>query len=107
MLPTEKTVSAALDYLASTDEAYAVARAGVEMERHRLKVAKAVAMLESGEKSTASQETHALVSDDYAAALSRLEDVTLDYETMAAKRKRAELTVEVWRSVNANRRQGQ
>lgn len=107
MLPTEKTVGAALEYLAETDEAFAISRAGVEMEKHRLKVARAVAMLESGEKSAAAQETHALVSENYRYALERLENVTVDYEIMAAKRKRAELTIEVWRSVNANRRQGQ
>lgn len=105
-LPNEERVSGALQYLASTDEECAGLKAAVKAEEYMLKHFKAKAMAASASKSIAAKETDALASEAYANAVEQYRDTIAEYETVAARRQRAILTIEVWRSLNANRRQG-
>ncbi len=100
-------VSDCLDYLLSTDEEYGELRGRVKGLEHTLKVVKAQAFLEAkGEGTNQEREAKAYTSEDYRRTREVYENAVIEMETIAAKRKSRELTIEVWRSQNANRRQG-
>lgn len=105
-LPTENEVSRALTYLAETDEKYAVLKGAVRAQEYLLKHHKAVAMMKSPEKSVAARETAAMATESYVEQVRDYEMAIVEYETVAAKRERAQLTIDVWRSLNAARRVG-
>ena len=102
-LPDENSVSKALTYLAETDEPYAVAAAAVKAQEHMLKTIKALGFLQAT-GTVGEREARAYVSDEYRDAVNTYQNMVATKEILANKRKRAELTIEVWRSTNANRR---
>ena len=100
-------VTDCLEYLISTDDEYGELRGHVKGLEHRLKVAKAMAYIEtSPDQAVAMRESLALTSETYKNALETYENAVVEMETIAAKRKSRELTIEVWRSQNANKRSG-
>ncbi len=103
---TDKSVSAALDYLASTDESCAKARALVEFLAESRKTVKADMYLSSGGSTSVEKEQMAYASKDYKEHLNKHRDAVLDYELQKNKRERARLTIEVWRTKQANQRMG-
>lgn len=102
---SEEQVENALKYLASTDEQVAQLKGHMKAAEHLLKVGKAMAFLKA-DGNNAEREAAALTSDEYAGLVEELENAVADYETIHNKRERAVLTIEVWRSENASRRQG-
>jgi len=104
-LPTEKDISNALVYLAETDEQYAREIARVKALEHEVKTVKALAFLDA-DGTMATKEAEAYASRNYIAWTEKYENAVADMHIRSAKRKRAELTIDVWRSLNANRRQG-
>lgn len=102
---TDEAAEKALRYLASTDEQLGELVGLVKGLEHRMKTEKAIAFLQSGQKSVAAKEAEALASDNYLAMLQTYEEAVTDMETVKAKRKTRELGIEVWRSQNSNRRQ--
>lgn len=103
----QEKMESALDYLASTDEAYAQAKAQHESNNEIRKVVKANCATRCGEKSESARERVALTMPDYIQHLSKMEANCLDMLTLQVKRQRAVLTVDVWRSLNAARRMAQ
>jgi len=103
-LPNEQQVEKALNFLAETDEQFAVLKGRVKAEEYLLKHFKSKAMLLSNEKSVAARETAAVGSDSYVQQVRQYETAIVDHATMEARRQRAHLTIDVWRSLNANRR---
>jgi len=100
-------VTDCLDYLLSTDDEFGVLKGRMKALEHRLKVAKAEAFLDAEGKGTDKQkESLAYTSEVYRQKVEEYENVCIEMETIAAKRKSRELTIEVWRSQNANKRQG-
>ena len=87
-LPTEANVSAALHSLTETDVEYGQLIARVKALEHQVKTIKALVFLEA-----------VGTVEDY-------QNAVADREIMGAKRKTHELVIDVWRSCNANRRQG-
>jgi hypothetical protein len=103
---TEDRLQKALTYLAETDEELAQLKANVERAEYlKKRVRSAMFLSASGPveerkaKAEVSQEVEN-IEHDYTRAL-------VAYEHIAAKRKTEALIVDVWRSINANRRQGQ
>jgi hypothetical protein len=93
----------AMSWLAETDADYAIAktdvlRAEILAKRIRAKVF----MLKEGSiearKAFAENEGEVVAADD------ELLRATLEYESLRAKRQRAELLIDVWRSVESSRR---
>lgn len=101
----ESKVEQALNYLASTDESCAKAKGLVKAIEYRLKVAKAMDFL-AASGTVAEREAQSLASMSYREMVDQYESAVIEFETIAAKRERAVLTVEVWRSESANRRKG-
>jgi len=104
-LPTEKEIGGALEYLKTTDESYAKAKSYVKGLEHKKKVILAEAYLEAT-GTNGEREQKAQVDKGHREWIAIHEEAVLDMEILAAKRKRAELTIDVWRSLNANQRKG-
>ena len=98
-------VSKALKYLAETDQPCAQAKGRVKALEYRLKVEKAREML-TATGTMAEKEATALISQGYTDLVDEYESAVIEFETIAAKRERAVLTIDIWRSENANRRVG-
>lgn len=107
-LPDENAVSKALEYLAQTDEDYGRlrARAGTDGAlQYAVKMREAVQFeLHDGPQTERTMKARA--SDEYRASVENLENGRADYYIMDAKRKRAELVIEVFRTLEASRRKG-
>ena len=104
-LPSEDDVDKSLNYLATTDEAYAKSTARVKALEYEVKTVKALAFLDAqgtvGERTAISEASSA-----FRAWVQGYENAFADMKIMETKRKRAELNIDVWRSLNASRRQG-
>jgi hypothetical protein len=93
----------AVDFLWKTDEAFAEAKTDVLRAEILVKRVRARVFVETEggvEVRKAKAEGHA----DVVAADESLCASTLTFETLKAKRSRAEIIIEVWRSVNASQR---
>ena len=104
-LPNEEDISKALHYLAETDKDYALAISSVKALEYKIKTIKATTFLEST-GTIAEKQAKSETSKEYIDFTADYKSVVYDRELVSARRKRAELTIEVWRSLNANRRQG-
>jgi hypothetical protein len=96
-------MEAAMEYLAETDNSYAIAKTDVLRAEILAKRARArIFVGESGsiEARKASSEGH----EEVIAADEELMRATLEYEAIKAKRQRAEIVIDVWRSLNASQR---
>jgi hypothetical protein len=96
----------ALQYLAETDESCANARALMLFLESKEKTILAMGVLQHGEGTAQTREARARTAGAYLEWLEQYRESVADYELQRNKRKRAELTVECWRSENANRRNG-
>jgi len=104
---SEDRLQKALTYLAETDEEVAQLKGNMERGEYLKKRTRAAEFLSAEGKSVEERKAKAEISKD-------VEDIEHDYtralvayEHVAAKRKTEALIVDVWRSVNASRRQGQ
>lgn len=103
-LVTEEEVEDALDFLHGSAEDIGRARARASKAEHMLKVTRSQALLLSDERSHDRREAEALTSDRYIAAIDELHDAVLQAETLFARRRANEFTIEAWRTMNANQR---
>jgi hypothetical protein len=95
----------ALKYLAETDRACAEAKVQAERMEFKAKATKQ-AVFKTGEGNVADRTAAADTSPEYAAAMEDYFTALLAYSHMANKRQTEAFVIEVWRSVNANRRHG-
>lgn len=102
---TDDQVERAIKYLAETDEQHAMAKANrVRLEQLR-KTSKAIGFLDT-DGTVAEREAEAYSSAAYQKVISDYSASVYDEQLLVNKRLRAQLTIDVWRSENANRRQG-
>lgn len=104
-LPDKDQVARALQFLAETDVEYGQSCARVSAVEHQGKAVKAVEYLKHTGP-VAERTAQVESSQAYKDWVEELENAIADRETLRAKRKRAELTIEVWRSVNSARTKG-
>lgn len=103
---TEERLTLALQYLATTDRDLADLRAEVLRSEYLVKTQRHFAFLAAdgnNEERKASAETSGKVIE----AQERHVSAVGNYEKLRAKRETESLIIDVWRSENANRRQGQ
>lgn len=94
---------AAMTYLAETDEAFAQAK--TEVLRAEILCRRIRARVFVGEEGNI--ETRKAKAEQFPEVIKADEDfctATLTFETLKAKRSRAEIVIDVWRSVEASRR---
>lgn len=102
---SEERLSKALTYLAETDEKCAKAKAYYMGLDEQTKTIKAGEFLKH-DGTVAEREATAYASSAYREHLEKVQNANADYETMRNKRLTEELIVEVWRSLNSQRRKG-
>lgn len=96
-----------LTYLAETDESHATAKALMKGLEKQEKTIKGQAFLATaGQGTIAEREAKAYTSQEYIKWRQSYEDAVCDFEILNNKRSREILVIEVWRSLNASRRQG-
>jgi len=102
---TLERMESAMEFLADSDEVYAQEK--MELERAditRKRVRARVFMTSDG--TVAERNAIAETSPDTIAEDDRYIACVKAFETVRAKRQRAELVIEVWRSINASQRRG-
>ena len=104
-LVSEDRMEKALMYLAETDEPAALARAKAERLKVYGKTAKAYGFLDAT-GTVAEREAISVTTKPYLKWLEDLESAIMDSEQYSNKRSTEAGIREVWRSLNANRRQG-
>lgn len=103
---SEERAGRALNYLSSTDEETATAKVEVARCEYRCKLVRAQVLLEQTEGSVAIKEAKAEADErTQQAEAERLKAIGV-FEHLKAKRATEEWVIETWRSLNANRRQG-
>jgi hypothetical protein len=100
----EDEVQKCLDFLWESASQIGRARARQARAEHMVKVHRSMGVLHSGESTVDKREAEALTSKRYEAAVTELHDATLDAETLYAKRRHAELTIDAWRTSESTRR---
>ena len=93
----------ALDYLAHTDEVCAKARSYMLGLEKQEKTLLSVEILKV-EGTQQHKESTARVSEPYREWMKKYEESVCDFEILRNRRNTAELLIEFWRSLNANRR---
>ena len=104
MISTER-LQKALTYLAETDDSCAKAKALMIGLEHQLKTVKSVVFTKAT-GTMAEKDAAAYASKSYVDHVEKIQNATYDYETLRNKRLTEELIIEVWRSINSNRRHG-
>ena len=102
---TDAQMEAALRYMGETDEAFAQAKGAQESAEIFRKRVRSRLFIDT-EGTVAERNAQADCHEDSVEADYEYIEAVEKYETIKAKRQRAELTIEVWRSVNAGRRKG-
>ena len=103
-IPDER-LQKALDFLAGTDLKAANAKALVEGLSEQRKTIKSILYINAtGDQKK--REAEAYSADEYILHIEKYQNAIADFETLKNRRMTASLIVEVWRSCNANRRNG-
>ena len=105
MIVTDKEVAQALKYLQDTDHSCAQAAALKSYLDSKEKTILAMTFLDST-GTVAEREARSRTGATYLEWMEQYREAVADFELQKAKRKRAELMVEVWRSCSANQRRG-
>ncbi len=100
------SVTDCINNLSLTDKRHGVLKGRLRVWEHRLKVKKSQLKRASSEKSDTAKETHALSDPEYERMVKEYNDEAIDFFILDTKRETWITTIEVWRSQNANRRQG-
>lgn len=103
---TDDRCENALRFLATTDESAANLKVDALKAEDKIKAIKA-AIVKRTEGSVAYRESIAETHEETVAARTEYYAALLRHERMAHRRRTEERITDLWRSVNANRRQGQ
>ncbi len=101
-----KQAEQALAYLAESEDDYASLKASHQAEKERIKIIEAQEILESQATTQAGKEKEAKSSQRYQAAVEDWQNAMESFYLIEARRKRAELTIEMYRSVNSALKRG-
>ena len=96
----------ALKYLADSEEEYARLKAQKSVQPERIKIVEAQGYLDSTETTIDARKADARSSRAYEQEIIDMDTIEHDYILVHEKRKRAEITIEVWRSWNAAKQKG-
>jgi hypothetical protein len=100
-----QSATESLEYLLETDDEFGRLKGEVEGLDYLIKMAEARGYL--GASGTQDQrKSQARISEEYERLVLEHNDRVIELHTIGAKRKTAELVIEVWRSQSANRRVG-
>ncbi len=101
-----KQAEKALTYLAESEDDYASLKASHQAEKERIRIIEAQQIMESSESSQTGKQTEARASQAYQDAVEDWRIAIEAFELVNAKRKRAEILIEMFRSVNSALKRG-
>ena len=96
----------AIEYIASSEAEYARLYALQKYAPERLKAYLATLEQESDESTQTGKKTAALAHPEYEQLIDSFETITNEFKEIAEKRRRAEVTIEMYRSVNSAMKRG-
>lgn len=102
---TEKRVEEALTYLARTDDDFGTLKGLVDGIEYRIKVAEAAAYLKS-EGTQDHRKSQARTDETYKQLIEEYENNKIEFLTIGANRRRQELVIEVWKTINYSKGRG-
>lgn len=102
---TDKQVEKAVDYLAATDVEHAMAMAEYNALSELRKTVRAFCFGDAS-GGVKEREMAAECHIDYVKHIEKIKQAEIHFRTLHNKRKRAELTVELYRTISANERRG-
>lgn len=100
---TQDRMESAMQFLAETDQDYAIEKADLTRSEIARKRARAKVFL-TVEGSVADRQAKAEIDAGVIEADDRYIKTIEEYEKLKARRERAQIVIDVWRSINANRR---
>ena len=100
---TQDRMESAMEFLAETDKPYATGKAELERSEIARKRARATAFLTT-DGTVAERHAKAEMVPDVLEADDRYIAAIETFETLKARRERAQIVIEIWRSLNASRR---
>jgi len=100
---TQDRMEAALHYLGETDKDYALEKAELERSEIARKRARAKVFL-TVDGTVAERQAKAEIDESVTESDDRYIECVKIFETLKARRERAEIVIDVWRSINAARR---
>ena len=102
---SQERMEKALTYLADTDKQYGILRGMIEGLEHNLKIIEAQGIVNfQGTGGVDYIKSMSRTSDDYKHLVSKIEEMSIEYHTLAAKRNTEATVIECGRSLNANKR---
>ena len=101
-----KEAEKALDYLRESEEEYARYRGLMKAISQREKIALARIMFDSPESSAAGRKAWAEASEEFEKVVDESQEIQTECELISAKRERANLTIEMFRSINSQMKKG-
>jgi hypothetical protein len=101
-----KKAEKAIQYLEDSENDFAEFKAQHQALKERIKIELASLEMESEEKTQAAKATWAKANINYLNAVTDWEDSMAKFYLVEAKRKRAELIIEMYRSVNSAMKRG-
>lgn len=105
MLPTSEQIGKDLEQLAQTDASAAMLKRAVEATAYVLKKQRYVEFLDA-DGNNEERKAKAEIAEKVIQAAQNHHQAIEDNEAMQNQRKTLQLRIDVWRSLNANRRQG-
>lgn len=103
---TNENMEKALTYLAESEEEYANLRASKDLEGKRLEITLSSGIIDSNSTTQAGKKVDAQNSRDYKETVEQYQDLLEAFYLIDAKRKRAEILIDTWRTLEASRRRG-
>lgn len=101
----EERVEAAVEYLRDSAKQYGEICGLVELRAHNIKIYRSLAFLEAS-GTVGEREAQGWTNSRVREAVEEHSNAVAEKMEIMTKRKAAELTIEVWRSQNATKRQG-
>ncbi len=101
-----KQAEKALEYLAESEEEWARYKGMLKFQSERLKACIARLSNESTQITEAARKRDAEARSEYQNEIDDSTEIAIDFYHLDAKRKRAELTIEMFRSTNAAQKRG-
>lgn len=101
-----KKAEKALDYLKESEDEFARLKGLLKVQPDRIKAIVAKEIMSSPESSQAAKKAWAEAGEKYSEALDEFQGIVDMFEQVNAKRNRAELTIEMFRSVNSAMKRG-
>jgi hypothetical protein len=101
-----KEAERSLKYLAESEDEYARLKGLLKVQPDRIKAIIAKEILSSPESSQAAKKAWAEAGEAYSQALDEYQGIVDLFEVVNCKRRRAEMTIEMFRSVNSSMKRG-